>query len=286
MADEIADIDGKEDFLHVASMYFESLDDMLDVIDMDQSTYYAHLNGRAGKMDLDHAVNLAKVVHLSEPRFRFEDPDDYITVPESDGWGTGRIKLEPEFRKFLFGRRLFDPLNEDLIESISGFSRASYSDYRNEDRWIPEEGYRKLFQYFQREFENEPRVSFDIYDRNYDFPIYEDLDLNQFNQYCVNETIPEKEHEAYPGNPSEQGLFLQKAGATREKFDTLLDDYLEEWEKDVEAFDVRNDIVYSVLNEERKLEPDTTSEQKKIDELIPYGIVRPLSDDSYWIKIE
>jgi len=272
--------------MHVASMYFESLDHMLDVIDMDQSTFYAHLNGRADMMDLDHAVNLTKVVHLSEPRFQFDDAEDYIDVPEEDGWGSGRIKLDSDFREFLFGRRMFDPLNEELIESLTGFDRASFSNYRNEDRWIPEQGYKTLFEYFKREFNNNPTINFDIYERTGKQPIYDNLDIEQFTEYCINKEVDgvNRNEPLLPGNPTEQRLALEEACLAREKFDTLLGDYLDKWEQEGTAFDVRNEIVYSVIGD-RILEPTSAEEREKIEELVPYGIVRPTSKDTYWVKI-
>jgi len=72
MSDYIVDIEGKTGLLHVASMYFESLDHLLNTINMDQSTYYSHLNGRTERMDVDHVTELCRVIHLSEPRFEVQ----------------------------------------------------------------------------------------------------------------------------------------------------------------------------------------------------------------------
>ncbi|GEM_PF-5099908 len=284
VADEIVDIEHKRELMHVASMYFESLDHMLDVIDMDQSTYYSHLNGREDMMNIDHANNLAKTVCLSEPRFRFDNYEDYIQIPEEEAWGEGRIKLDPDFRKFLFGRKMFDPLNEEFIESLTGFSRASFSNYRKKDRWIPKKGYRNLFNYFAQEFNNEPTVTFNIFERKTQEPIYDNLNLAQFTEYCINNEIQTEDKYIMTGNPTNQRLALEKARLAREKFDSTLGDYLEEWEHDAEAFDVRNEIVYSTLND-RNLTPSTPKEEEKLDELVPYGIVRPLKDNSYLTRI-
>lgn len=277
MRDLLVDIEGKEDLMYVASLHFESLDHMLSTIDMDQSTYYSHLNDRADFMDLDHAQNLTEAV-LSWPRFRLEDPDDYIKVPESEGWGSGRLKLDDQFRQFIFGRRLFDPVDEDLIESISGFSRADISNYRNEDRWIPEEGYRNLFNYFKRELQNTPDVSIDMYPRRGEEPVVENLSLKQFSQYWLNRD------EVFENKTKEQ-VFLEEARDTREKFDDFLGDYLEEWEREAENQELRERIIDQKLQGDREISPETADEEARMYELTHKGILHHLYGEKYWLDI-
>jgi len=278
MKDGVVDIEGKEDLMHVASMYFKSLDQMLEAIGMDQSTYYSHLNERADRMSFDHAKRLANVVHFSEPRYRFNNSEDYIEVPESDGWGTGRIKLDSDFRKFLFGRRLFDPLNEELIESISGFSRANISNYRNEDRWIPEEGYKELFNYFRREFQNEPTVSIDIYSRHEEDPYFEDLKLKEFAEYFA-------KMDEIPKARSKYQIKMEKVRETREKFDQQLGSYLEEWEKYPQSPELRSEIIDHKMHGNRRIHLNSHYNLEQIADLAESDILEPLEPEKYWIKI-
>lgn len=274
MRDNIVDIEGKKDLMHIASMHFESLDLMLETIEMDQSTYYSHLNDRSDYMSLDNVIELTRVVSLSEPRYRFTDPDEYIEVPEEDGWGEGRIKLEEDFRRYLFGRRLFDPLNEDLIEKISGFSRQDISNYRNEDRWIPEEGYRNLFNYFKRELNQTPEVSMDIYGRRGEV-LFEDVGLNRFYRHFFDSDLPE--------NKNKHQRYLMEARRTREKFDELLPN--QEWDEDLANQELRKNIVDSSLNGERSLTYDNHQEKEKMEKLSEYGILEKLDEEHYWIMI-
>lgn len=277
MKDAVVGIEGKQDLLHVASMYFESLDHMLDVIGMDQSTYYAHLNDRASFMDFDHAAELARVVVLSEPRFRLEDPEDFIKVPEKEGWGTGRIKLDDDFREFIFERRLFDPLNEELVENISGFSRADISNYRSEDRWIPEQGYRDIFDYFKKEFNQIPETSIDIYQRGSDEPYFENVDLRQFAESWI-------EMNEFPGARNKVQIISKRARKARNEFDQSLGSYLEEWESKNGTHELRRDIIDKVFRAEREISAVNYPESS-LDELVEYSILEELSDGRYWIKL-
>lgn len=269
------DIDPKEDLIHVASLYFESLDQMLDTIKMDQSTYYGHLRDDIELMDLDNARSLCDIAYSSPP-FRFKDYKDHIEVPEEEAWGEGRVKLDPEFRKFLFGRRMFDPLNEELIENISGFDRASISNYRNEDRWIHEEGYRKLFNYFKHEFNETPTISIDIYEKHSEDILFEDLNLKQFVNYWRGEKPPR--------NSSKSREALDVAKRTRKTFDALLDEKQEE-RSEHEYMDVRDRIVEKNMTGEKEIIADNFEEESKLYELTHKDIIEHLEDNRYWIKI-
>lgn len=291
MSDYIVDIEGKTGLLHVASMYFESLGHLLNTINMDQSTYYSHLNGRTERMDIDHVTELCRAIHLSEPRFEFSNPSDYIEVPEEDGWGTGRIKLYSEFREFLFKRRMFDPLNEEFIERLTGFSRADFSNYRNEDRWIPEEGYKKLFNYFARELNQNPTVKFDVYERKSDDSIYQNLTLEGYaNCFLTSEKTDNEGLNRQVTNrlETEEYKWLERAREYRKQFDEALGDEAEQWEKDGEAFDVRNQVIDHCLNREHLISAETSEEKLKLEQLAEYGVVRAKSSDvsEYVINLE
>jgi len=81
---------------------------------------------------------------------------------------------------------------------------------------------------------------------------------------------------------------LERAREYRKQFDTALGDEMEQWEKDGEAFDVRNQVIDHCLNREHLIAAETREEKMKLDQLAEYDIVRAKSSDvsEYVINLE
>lgn len=148
----------------LSTMYFDSKQEVLDGFDIDPSTYRDYLNAERDALQLDNAYQILKVVN-GEPEYRFNNPEEYVRIPEEDGWGSGRIKVEDDFREFIFGRELFGPFESPELENVCGISRQTYNNYGNEDRWIPEDVYESLFDFYQKIYSQEPDLTGDIHDK-------------------------------------------------------------------------------------------------------------------------
>lgn len=145
------------ELFETTTFYHDTKSDVLEAIDIDPSTYRDYLNEERDTVSLQNAYMMLETVN-KQPEYSFDNPEEHVEVPEEEAWGTGRIELEDDFQRFLFGRELFGPLEAEELDEICGISRQSYRNYREEGRSVPVEVYESLFDFYNQ-----------IYSREFDF---------------------------------------------------------------------------------------------------------------------
>lgn len=149
------------ELFETTTMYYDTKSQVLESIDIDPCTYRDYLNDERDTLSLQNAYLMLGIVN-SQPKYSFDSLEKYIEVPEEDAWGSGRIELEDGFQRFLFGRELFGPFEENDLEGVCGIDRHTYHNYREDGRSIPLEVYESLFDFYDQIYRREFDIEGDI----------------------------------------------------------------------------------------------------------------------------
>lgn len=219
------DIDEKQELMDLAKIHFYDNNDFYDSISADKNNVEAFLSDEFEKgIPLDIASKLVGIVNDSEPIYDLGGALEHPNVERKNQGSEEFVQMDPSYQDFVF-----KGYTSDELRKITGEDKQSLENYVSENEPIPEQVYLDVFEDLKSKFSENIDFEGDLY-----LISVEEDDSKVMDDVSASELIEidsrlKKLRNFKRNKPQTFGILANN-------FELIMDDLVENLEKDIETY--------------------------------------------------